>query len=146
MRFHVVPQSGPHLGSSLDQTKLAAPGLSSSMYLSLSLEIRKVLMAVDQERYILVPKSFDEVMDEPLRSSAIQMVEASKEVVIGLSFVTMNAIVGVHNDSSTIVKGKLCGYPTRLGHKQDGKKKKNGGKGMVERFIGLTRLDALKPC
>lgn len=55
----------------------------------------------------LVPKSFDEVMDEPLRSSAIQMVEASKEVVIGLSFVTMNAIVGVHNDSSTIVKGKL---------------------------------------
>lgn len=94
----------------------------------------------------LVPKSFDEVMDEPLRSSAIQMVEASKEVVIGLSFVTMNAIVGVHNDSSTIVKGKLCGNPTRLGHKQDGKKKKNGGKGMVERFIGLTRLDAQIPC
>lgn len=57
--------------SPLAQVDLATTGFSSSIYLSFSLEMRKVVMAADQEREFLEPDSFAEVMEELLRSSAI---------------------------------------------------------------------------
>lgn len=75
--------------SSLAQVELATTGFTSSIYLSFSLEMRKVVMVADQEREFLEPDSFVEVMEELLRSSAIEMVVDIEEEGRGLSLIDM---------------------------------------------------------
>lgn len=48
--------------------------------------------------------SFEEVMEERLRSSTMEMVETLEEWVIGLICVAMKTLVGVYNDLTTTIR------------------------------------------